>query len=184
MIDVISNRLRRFHEDKSGAAMVEFAISIPILLLVIAIIIEGTRMTWTHQAAASGVRDAARFFARTTASDICEPANATAKAQFDADADGSNQAVAQQIVTRRLSGPDDVVPTDALLPGSTAATTFAPQIDCMTVTGIASPVPVVSVSVSISIDFPFGGVFALAPQGERLDQLTVIIGDESRVYGS
>ena len=179
MIDAIFHKLRSFRENRSGAAMVEFAICVPILLLIIAIIIEGTRITWTHQAAASGVRDAARYFARTTASNICDVSGA--ENQFNIDDADDNQAVAQRIVTRRLFEQDTVVPSDAILPGSTDATAFSPQIECMSVAGIAGDVPVVKVGVSVSIDFPMGGAFALF--GKRLDSLTTVISDESRVFG-
>ena len=158
--------LRAFRDDRSGAAMVEFAISLPFLLLVTAIVIEGSRIAWTHQAAASGVRDAVRYIARIAPSDICDGTVDIADYKTDA----------TNIVAERTGSPDEQI-----LPGGVTVLDVTPSLDCVDVDYSTVDVPVVEVRVQIQIAFPFGGVFDLF--GDPLEPLTTEIADESRVFG-
>ena len=54
----------RFAEREDGAALVEFALLLPIFLLLFAMAVEGSRTFWSYQTAIAGVRDAARYVAR------------------------------------------------------------------------------------------------------------------------
>ena len=116
MIRSFSQKLRAFREDRSGAAMLEFAISLPILLLILAVVIEGSRIAWTHQAAASGVRDASRFLARITQADICS--NAGSLATFTDDF----RDEATDIVAERVGSPDEQI-----LPGGVNVVAITPS---------------------------------------------------------
>lgn len=171
MIHTLAQKLRTLRSDRSGAAMIEFAISLPILLLILAIVIEGSRISWTHQAAAAGVRDASRYIARLAPPDICVDATAniaTLEANFKGEA--------TDIVVERVGNPDEQI-----LPGGVVVIDVSPAIQCMTVDYSADDIPVVEVRVRLEISFPFGGVFDIF--GDPLEPLVTEIWDESRVYG-
>ena len=171
MIHAVVDKLRTFRSDRSGAAMIEFAISLPILLLILAIVIEGSRIAWTHQAAASGVRDAARYIARLAPPTLCSDTAANIT-QLETDFTGD----ATDIVAERVGSPDEQI-----LPGGVVVIDVSPTIQCMNVDYSADDIPVVEVRVRLEISFPFGGVFDIF--GDRLEPLVTEIWDESRVYG-
>jgi Flp pilus assembly protein TadG len=166
MIRRLVHKSRAFRDDHSGAAMVEFAISLPLLLLVIAIIVEGSRIAWTHQAAASGVRDAARYIARLAPSDICDGAANILDYQTDAN----------DIVVGRMGDP-----SDRILPSGVNVIQVVPDLDCADVAYSTDQVPFVEVYVDLEIEFPFGGVFGLID--EPLEPITTRIADRSRIFG-
>ena len=60
-----------FRQSEAGATAVEFAILLPVMMVVFAAIVEGSRIYWNYQSAVSGVRDASRYLARITNADIC-----------------------------------------------------------------------------------------------------------------
>ena len=173
MIRTFIEKTRSFKEDKSGAAMVEFAIALPILLLVLAIIVEGSRIAYAHQAAASGVRDASRYIARLASDTVCDTA----------DVAGANTALQTQfgteatnIVSARLGDP-----TEAVLPGGVTIQSVTPALRCRAVDYSTADVSVVEVTVTLEIEFIFGGVFDIF--GDELEPLTTQIADQSRVFG-
>lgn len=174
MIRFTRHKARQFREETSGAAMVEFAIALPLLLLVLAIVVEGSRITWIHQVAASGVRDASRYLARSQQSAVCGTAASV-------QAFNSNATIAarvQEIVT------SSVDLTDTIVPSGVRGVVVSHSLDCTPVefTGMGTTlVPVVEVAVTLTIDFPFGGVFDLF--GDPLEPLTTVVTDESRIYG-
>ncbi len=164
--DIIS-RARRFGRDPRGAALVEFAISLPLLLLVFAVIIEGGRLFWAYQTTASGVRDAARYLARIAPSDSCNGPG---------DFSGYTGRV-ERIVRETSSGT-------TLLPSSITVTSVVPQLLCISVSYSADRAPVAQVTATLEVTFPFGGVFSLMQGGEDLGTITTTVTDQSRVYGS
>ena len=169
--------IRRFCKENSGAALVEFAIALPLLLLMLAVIVEGSRITWIHQAAAAGVRDATRYFARTQSALICE--NAANVSAFNNST--TVRDAAQDIVTERVGSPGQ-----SILPGGVRDIQVSPVMACTTVnypSSAAAVVPKVGVDVTLTIDFPFGGVFRFF-SGSELAPLTTTIGDETRVFGT
>ena len=116
MIRRVCDTLVAFRKANSGAALVEFAICLPLLLLVMAIIVEGTRITWTYQAAASGVRDATRMIARLAPDDIC-----TGTANI-----GDFKTEATDIVQLRAGTTDEqILPTGVLVLDVTPGGVFA-----------------------------------------------------------
>ena len=54
-------RLVRLHRDGHGAAIVEFALVVPVLFLVVFAVIDFGRALWTVNVLTSGVREGARF---------------------------------------------------------------------------------------------------------------------------
>jgi Flp pilus assembly pilin Flp len=170
----ILKKAQGFWADRSGAAMVEFAISLPFLLLIIAIVIEGSRIAWTHQAAASGVRDAVRYIARIAPVDIC---GGTANI-LDYEDDATS------IVALRLPVEEDgnPIPFEQILPGGVRVVNVTTSLQCIKGDYRIEEIGIVEVRAEIEIEFPFGGIFDLF--GDPLEPLTTEIADESRVFGT
>ncbi|AZV78016.1 pilus assembly protein [Parasedimentitalea marina] len=157
--------LKRFRCEERGAALVEFALMLPVMVLVFAVIIEGGRMMWSYQAAVSGVRDAARYLARIAPGDICTSGGAVV---------GYTTAL-ETIVRRSTSG-------HLLFPSSITVTSVVPSLTCTAGVYRVSPAPVVSVTASLTITFPFADVFAF--NGVSRATINTVISDQSRVFGT
>ncbi len=61
---MIARLTRRLARDSRGAALVEFTITLPLLLLMFALIVEVASVVREHQILSEGVRDAARYLSR------------------------------------------------------------------------------------------------------------------------
>lgn len=158
-------RPSKFLRDSDGAALVEFAILLPMLLVVFAVIIEGGRLMWSYQSAAAGVRDAARYLARAAPSDIC--ASGGSVTGFTAEL--------ENIVRESVDG-------DALFPAGITVNSVTPSLNCVSGSFRISPAPVAQVSASLTVTFPLGNLFSLF--SDSLGTVTTTITDQSRVYGS
>ncbi|MDQ2089686.1 TadE/TadG family type IV pilus assembly protein [Marimonas arenosa] len=163
----ISDAARRFRKDDRGSALVELAISLPLLLLVFAVIIEGSRLFWAYQMTAAGVRDAARYLARIADSDSC-----VSGASFSTHTDKMTE-----IVRQTSTG-------NSLLPSSITVTSVSPQLICISGAFRQSPVPIAQVTATIEVTFPFGGVFGLMQGLDDLATITTTVTDQSRVFGA
>jgi len=175
MIRTAFHKISRFRDENSGAAMVEFAIALPLLCLIVAIVVEGSRITWIHQVAASGVRDASRYIARTEQ----PPANCNLASQQAFDSDTKIADKADAIVT------SSVDLTNTILPNGVRDVEVKHSLQCTSVdfTGVvgSTAVPVVEVAVTLTIDFPLSGFFDIL--FDPIGPLTTVITDETRVYG-
>ena len=157
-------RVRRFLRDSDGAALVEFAILLPMLLVVFTVIIEGGRLMWSYQSAAAGVRDAARYLARATPSNICASGGSVTGFTDEMEA----------IVRNSIGG-------NALFPVGITVNSVTPSLNCVTGSYRISPAPVAQVTASLTVTFPLGGLFSLV--SETLGTVTTTITDQSRVFG-
>lgn len=156
--------LRRFHRDESGVAIVEFAILLPMLLLIFAVIIEGGRMMWSYQAVSAGVRDASRYLARVAPSTICTEGGAV----------GGFSGELLTIVSKASDG-------ETLFPSSITVNSVTPSLTCIAGTFRNGPAPIVTVSANLTITFPFSGLFVLA--GGSRPTINTTIRDRNKVYG-
>ncbi len=164
IVPVISKLLGRFRRDDRGAALVEFALVLPIMLIFFGTTVEGARMMWSYQAASSGVRDASRYLAMVAPIDACT--SATAVAGFADDL--------EDIVLVSVSGA-------TIYPGDITINSVTPQ--CVQGDHTGLDFGVVEVTASITIDFPFGRLFTLV--GNRaLPGFTARISDQHRVFGT
>ena len=159
-----SSFLERFRKDQSGAALVEFAISLPLVLLIFACVIEGGRMVWAYQAASAGVRDAARYLARVAPRDICATGGSVA----------GYAATLKTIVEKDQAG-------GSFFPTGMAVNSVTPSLSCIT-GSYRNGAAIAQVSANISIAMPFSNVFTFA--GQELAAVTATITDQSRIYGS
>ena len=155
----------RFLRAEDGVALLEFAVVLPMMLLVFAVIIEGSRMMLSYESAIAGVRDATRYLARIAPKDICTtgaPLTTTP---------GYLQTLVRQGVTGR-----------SVFPPSVTVGAVTPTYRCVAGTYRGGNVPVAQVSAVITVTFPFADVFTLFG-GSRPD-LTTTVTDQARVFGS
>lgn len=150
---ILLSRLRSFRRDTRGAALVEFAICLPLMLVLFAATVESMRMFWSYQTTIWAVRDGARYVARAAVPAACSgsfPSSVT--------------STLQTLVEAGIYPSGDV-------------THSPPSATCKT--GVADPVA--QVAVTLTIQFPFGQLFALA--GGALPALTTTVTGESRIFG-
>ena len=67
----IRSRVRTFRKTTSGAALVEFVLVFPMMILFFAIMVEFGRLYWGYQSVVAGVRDASRYLARVADPEVC-----------------------------------------------------------------------------------------------------------------
>lgn len=161
----------RLARDEDGVALVEFAMVLPMMLVVFAIIVEGSRLMITYQSAIAGVRDATRYLSRIVPVNICTIPGGTVSGYAP-----RLQTIVAQSLTSGMVFPGGV----QVQPGG-----VAPTLDC-TRTGRyrVNPPPVVTVTATIDITLPFSGIFALVGGSLSSGTLTTSITDQARVFGS
>lgn len=161
----LSRRLAAFWRDESGVALVEFALVLPMMLLVFAVIIEGSRMMLSYQSTIIGTRDAARYLARTVNADICTTG-------------GTVGGYATKLRTLILQGATAY----SVFPQDVVVGTVTPSYRCVAGSFRASPVAIAEVSAEVTIRFPFAGLFILA--GSSRADITTRVSNQARVFGS
>lgn len=173
------NKAKRFGRDEEGAALVEFAMTIPILFIIFAVIIEGGRLFWGYQAVIAGVRDATRYVARAAPRDVCTAGGISAY-----------QSTAERIVRTRMGAGNPSV-----FPGGIVVTSVVPS--ALTYTAPVGStwayrggtVCVAQVTANIDVYFPFKNVFTLFGGGALVDRTSangndIQVTDEQRIYGT
>ncbi|MFN3938322.1 MAG: TadE/TadG family type IV pilus assembly protein [Gemmobacter sp.] len=156
--------LARFLRDRSGAALVEFAISLPLVLLVFAVIVESGRVFWGYQAAVAGVREASRYLARVTPQDICITGGSLS---------GMTTRV-EQIVAQSVTGA-------GILPDRLTLVSAIPDYTCVPGPFRLDPAPVAQVTAELRIELPFSGIRQFF--GTLAVPVETTISDTSRVFG-
>ncbi len=165
MARAFSRMIRRFSAAQDGVALVEFALVLPMMLVVFAVMIEGSRMFISYQAAISGVRDAARYLARVAPANICDTGGNLA----------GYTAQLQTIVGKDRGGK-------GVLPGDVTLISVTPSHVCDDEGLRGGKVAVATVSARVTIDFPFGGIFTLI--GAEQAAVTTTITDRARIFGT
>ena len=154
-----------FRRAEEGSVLVEFALAVPMLLLVFAMIVEGSRLMLSYQSVISGVRDATRYLARVLPSEICSLGGSPA----------SYSARLTDIVGESLSA------TPVLASGVRVAS-VTPAIECHTGSYRGGTIGVAVVSADVVVTFPLGGVFEFFGGSDAT--LTTTVTDRSRVFGA
>ena len=157
--------IKRFINDCDGVVLVEFAILLPMLLLVFAIMIEGSRLMWSYQSTISAVRDATRYLARIAPVDICSSGGSVTGYSADL----------MTIISRNIDGT-------TIFPAGITVDSVVPSLTCTPGAFRVNPAPVVQVTASITVNFIFGAVFSFS--GGSLTSVTTTISDQSKVYGT
>ncbi|MDK3072568.1 TadE/TadG family type IV pilus assembly protein [Sedimentitalea sp. JM2-8] len=159
-----TDRFRRFLGAEDGAALVEFALLLPLMLVLFALIAEGGRLFWSYQNAITGVRDTARHLGRMAPADMCA---ATPSAAI-----GDYTGFVTSTLTNLSSGTIEVG-LDRL------------GLECVGAAGDyrVSPAPVAVVTATLTItDLPFAPLFQLVG-GASATRIETTITDRSRVFG-
>lgn len=159
--------IKRFWRDTGGAALVEFAIVLPIMMLTFAMIIEGSRLMWSYQVTISAVRDATRYLGRVTPRDICEPGSTASITDFN--------STLNLIVANSAAGT-------TIFPSGITLNSVTPSLSCPILSLGSDPTPIAQVTANITVTFPFSGVFSFAAGG-NLSALTKTVSDQTRVFG-
>ena len=161
----IKNLFDRVRRDESGVALVEFAITLPVMLLFFAVIIEGGRLFWSYQATILGVRDAARYLARVAPTDICTS--------------GGNVAVYQAQLTTIVQNARGA---NAVFPTGVTINSVTPSLACIAGNYRGGQAAIGTVTANLTVTFPFAGVFTFA--GGNLGTITTTVTDQNRIYGT
>ncbi len=166
MLSVIHHILSRFRRDESGATLVEFALVLPMLLVIFGVIIEGGRLFWSYQTTISGVRDATRYLARAAPNDICTSG-------------GSVAGFSGQLTTIVQQSSGGV----GLLPNGITVTSVTPSFACVTGSYRGGTVPIATVTANLTVTFPLSGLFTFFGGG-NLTTLNTTVTDRNRIYGT
>lgn len=150
--------------DDKGVALVEFAIVLPVMLLLFAVIVESGRMLKSYQAANAGVRDATRYLARIVRPDVCPGGGAVL---------ASYEAQLATIIGENIQAGSVFAPLIAL----DTTTPVVTSLDC----SHGNLGPFAEVSANLVINFPFSGIFSLV--GGSLSTFTASVSDQARIYG-
>jgi Flp pilus assembly protein TadG len=159
-------QINRFRRSQSGAALVEFGVSLPLILIVAFGIIESMRLLWSFQAAVAGVRDATRYVARAAADDICTNGGSL---------DGWNDQLTA-IINTSITGAA-IFPDGIALTGVTATLACPNDLDLR-----QAEVPVARVTANLRMQFPMTAVFRLAG-GDGWGTINTSVVEEARIYG-
>jgi Flp pilus assembly protein TadG len=159
-----STWFRRFRSSEDGVAVVEFVLCVPLMILILAIVMEFGRLFLGYQSTVSGVRNASRYLARVAPIDICDTSGSLStyetllKAMIEKDRQANN-----------------------VLPTKFTVTKVDATYICAVGTYRISPAPVATVAAQITVEFPFGFMFSLF--GTTLGTLSTTVSDTSRILG-
>ncbi len=158
--------IHRFAKDRSGAALVEFSLALPLMLLVSYISFDGLRLMWSYQAATAGVHEATRYLARVAPGDVCE--TLVSLSDFDETLFG---------IVEGAAGGGSVFGRDAEL------LTVTTSLTCVDDAGLRqAQVPVVTVSADLRLFLPFHLLLSRL-SGTDAAIITTRIEEQARVYG-
>jgi Flp pilus assembly pilin Flp len=160
----------KFRRSQSGAALVEFGLSLPLILIIAFGIIESMRLMWSMQAAVAGVRDAARYVARAVPDDIC-----ISNGVMETWDPALNRNLVN-IVTNSITG-------GAIFPAGITVDAVTASLECPATLGLRqAQVPVATVTANLSMQFPMTAVFRLGG-GTGWGTITTSVAEEARIYG-
>lgn len=149
-------------KDESGAAIVEFAIILPMMLLFLGLSIEGARMFWAFQTTVAGVQDATRYLSRVLPADSCR-------------AGGSTQgwdAKLGEIIRSNQSGGNP-------FPKAVAVTAIQSDLACTSGSYRGGQVGVATVTATLQMTYPLAGLIEIT--GHSFPTITTRVTDSARV---
>ena len=157
--------IKKAFQDDDGAALVEFGLLLPSLLVFLALSVEGGRTFWSYQTTVTGVRDAARYLSRVVPANVCENGGSTA----------GWDAKLTEIVRTTQDG-------QSLFPQAVSIDAVTSALSCQSGGFRGGPAAVATVTATLQIGYPFSGLFNLA--GVSVETITTSVSDTTRVLGS
>lgn len=157
---------RRLRRDDQGAALVEFGMVLPVMLVMFGLTIEAGRTFWSYQATIAGVRDATRYVGRSEQTGVCNDASPTLS--------GWNAKVTD-IVRNASDGT-------ALFPSTITVGRVTADLTCVTGNYRLAQVPMATITAELQITYPFAGLFALV--GVGLPTVDTVVTDTGRIFGA
>ena len=156
----------QFWRREDGAVLVEFAVSLPLILILAFLSVESMRLFWSYQAAIAGVRDATRYLARIAPADLCTTGGAVT----------GYASQLKTIVETTISGA-------AIFPAGVTVTSLTATHTCVTSLALRQArVPVATVSANVSITMPFSQILRVIG-GAPAASINTTVRDQARVYG-
>jgi Flp pilus assembly pilin Flp len=162
----VTPTLSHFIREEHGAALVEFALIFPVMMLMLGVAVEGSRTFHSYQTTVTGVRDAARYLSRVVQSDVCVT--------------GSGVSQWDQTLT-------NMVQLD-----QSRKSVFSSDVDVLSVSSTlecvagdwrgAGAAPIATITATLKINYPFSGLFSFG--GGSLRGVTTTISDSARIIGS
>jgi len=159
-----ANWFSNFRKSEDGVAVVEFVLSVPLMILMFAIVVEFGRLFLGYQATVSGVRDASRYLSRIAPIDICVT--------------GGSLSTYNAMLKDRIENDNSA---NIVLPPQFTVTSVAATYVCVAGNYRTSPAPVATIDAQIDVQFPFGALFGLF--GNELTSLSTSVSDSSRILG-
>lgn len=157
--------LKPFLTSQSGAILAEFAMLLPVMVLVFGVVIEGARLFWAYQATHAGVRDAARYVARVSNRDICDTGGSL----------GVSGATLQGLVANAKDGT-------ALFSSGISILSVTPTYTCIDSGLRGGRTAIATVTAQMEITFPLAAIFSLA--NTSYGTLSTSISDQARILGT
>ncbi|PTX54649.1 TadE-like protein [Litoreibacter ponti] len=165
MTGSVFSTFRRLRRDEGGAALVEFALILPMALVIFGVVIEGSRLFWSYQATIAGVRDAARYVGRSVQTDICNTGGTL-----------SDWSATLEDIVRESSDGSELFPT------TIKVTSVNATLECVAGDFRLTATPIATVTAILEITYPFQGLFTFA--GVSLPTATTTVADSSRIFGA
>lgn len=162
----MTSRISRFAHDEDGAALVEFGLMLPVLMLVLALIVEGGRTFLSYQTAVSGLRDATRYLSRVVQAEACQT-GATNVSGWEEDL--------TRIVRTAQSG-------ETLFPDGVTVQHVRATLACTGRGYRNGAAPVATLTATLRFSYPFSGLAGMA--GLTLEPITTRISDQARIVGT
>ena len=146
--------------------LVEFAVTLPLILILAFLSIESMRLFWSYQAAIAGVRDATRYLARIAPADLCTTGGVVT----------GYAPQLETIVKSTIGGA-------ALFPSGVTVTSLTATHTCVTSLNLRqASVPVATVSANVSISMPFSQILRVIGAAPAAT-INTTVRDQARVYG-
>lgn len=175
---ILSRHIARFRRRDDGAALVEFAIILPVFALAFFVVVEFSRLFFNYQAAVQGVRDATRYMARTISEDICVGQTTTTTTAFGTAETKTAQGTYYPIIERNMQ-----TEVEELLPLNVKLLQVRAGTKCI-VGNFRDPVaPVAELEATFEVTFPLIGILELIGPVDFDHPIQHTVVDESRIYG-